>query len=89
MAITIGAGLKISDIPIVITLVAGLVALALAAATVYFNNRFAGGVLVRLLGDTGTKMTLRMYSFILLCIGVQVMWDGIGRLLLQLRAMGL
>lgn len=72
----------------ILTLVAAIVALALASAAVYFSNRFAG-VLVRLLGDTGTTVMLRMYSFILLCIGVQILWDGVGGLLLQLHTAGL
>jgi len=87
VAITLGAGLRIPDVPAIITLVAAIFALALAAATVYLSNRFAG-VLVRLLGDTGTTVMLRMYSFILLCIGVQILWAGIGGLLLQLHTMG-
>jgi multiple antibiotic resistance protein len=87
VAITLGAGLRIPQVPVIITLVAAVFALGLAAAAVYFSNRFAG-VLVRLLGDTGTTVMLRMYSFILLCIGVQILWDGVGGLLLQLHAIG-
>ncbi|QRX83783.1 MarC family protein [Glaciimonas sp. PAMC28666] len=88
VAITLGAGLRIPQVPVILTLVAAIVALALASAAVYFSNRFAG-VLVRLLGDTGTTVMLRMYSFILLCIGVQILWDGVGGLLLQLHTAGL
>ncbi|MDY7546617.1 MarC family protein [Glaciimonas sp. CA11.2] len=88
VAITLGAGLRIPQVPVIITLVAAVAALALASVAVYFSNRFAG-VLVRLLGDTGTTVMLRMYSFILLCIGVQILWDGVGGLLLQLRSIGL
>ena len=88
VAITLGAGLKIPQVPVIITLIAAVAALALASVAVYFSNRFAG-VLVRLLGDTGTTVMLRMYSFILLCIGVQILWDGVGGLLLQLRSIGL
>ncbi len=86
VAITLGAGLKDSSTPIAITLIAAVTALLIAAATVYLSNRFAG-VLVRMLGDTGTTVMMRMYAFILLCIGVQILWDGITGLVLQFRTL--
>lgn len=33
--------------------------------------------LVRLLGDSGTSIMIRISAFILLAIGVQIMWDGL------------
>jgi multiple antibiotic resistance protein len=66
-------------------MVAAVVGLALAALAVYLSNRFAG-VLIRLLGETGTTVMQRMTSFILLCIGVQILWDGVSGLLLLWQA---
>ncbi|WP_442783160.1 hypothetical protein [Collimonas fungivorans] len=34
------------------------------------------------MGETGTTVMQRMTSFILLCIGVQILWDGVSGLLL-------
>ena len=34
-----------------------------------------------MLGKTGTAVLLRLSAFILLCIGVQIMWNGVFALL--------
>jgi multiple antibiotic resistance protein len=52
--------------------VAGLAAIAL---TIYISYRFADAV-ERLLGRSGTNVFVRLSAFILLCIGVQIMWNG-------------
>jgi multiple antibiotic resistance protein len=52
--------------------VAGALAMAL---TVYFSYRFAER-LVRLLGPHGTQVVVRLSAFILLCIGIQILWSG-------------
>jgi multiple antibiotic resistance protein len=62
----------------------GLIALLLAAAVIYLSYRFAGA-LVRTLGETGTIVFLRLASFILLCIGIQIGWNGISELIQSLR----
>lgn len=87
VAITLGAGVQVSNVPLPLTLAAAIVGLALAAAAVYLCNRFAG-LLIRLLGDTGTTVMLRMTAFILLCIGVQILWDGVSGLLILSQAQG-
>jgi multiple antibiotic resistance protein len=56
---------------------AGLLAIAL---TVFFCYRFAEPV-VAALGERGTSVLLRLSAFILLCIGIQIMWNGVGALL--------
>ncbi|MFC5472914.1 MarC family protein [Paraherbaspirillum soli] len=87
IAITLGAGVHApnTNVPLPLTMIAAIVGLALAAFAVYLSNRFAG-LLIRLLGDTGTTVMLRMTSFILLCIGVQILWDGVSGLLLLSQA---
>ena len=42
--------------------------------------------LARLLGATGMSVILRLSSFILVCIGVEIMWNGIRALLASLPA---
>jgi multiple antibiotic resistance protein len=52
--------------------IAGIVAIALS---VYFSYRFAQR-LVRFLGPHGTQVVVRLSAFILLCIGIQIIWSG-------------
>ena len=52
--------------------VAGLLAIV---ATIYLCYRFADR-LVHLLGTSGTNVVVRLSAFILLCIGIQILWSG-------------
>ena len=45
------------------------------ALTIYVCFRFAERT-IRMLGKTGTNVMVRLSAFILLCIGVQVLWTG-------------
>jgi multiple antibiotic resistance protein len=40
--------------------------------------------LLKPLGETGTTVFLRLSAFILLCLGVQIVWDGLSELLRSL-----
>jgi multiple antibiotic resistance protein len=51
---------------------AGLAAIAL---TIYFCYRFASQM-VALLGANGINVMIRLSAFILLCIGIQIIWSG-------------
>lgn len=58
-------------------LAAGTLAAALAlAATIYVCYRFADRVVVAL-GPTGMNVMTRLIAFILLCVGIQILWTGI------------
>ena len=50
----------------------GVVAIA---ASIYVAYRFAGN-LARLLGSTGLEVMVRLSAFILMCIGIQIIWNG-------------
>jgi multiple antibiotic resistance protein len=52
--------------------VAGLLAISL---TVYLCYRFAEGTVARL-GTGGMNVVVRLSAFILLCIGIQIIWTG-------------
>jgi len=60
--------------------VAAVVALVAMSLTVYFCYRFAPR-LVSALGRGGTSVLVRLSAFILLCIGIQILWNGIEQLL--------
>lgn len=55
-------------------------AVVIVAATIFLCYRYADPILRRL-GDVGTAVLLRMSAFILLCIGVQILWNGVSALL--------
>ena len=50
----------------------GVVAIALS---IYIAYRFAGS-LARVLGTTGLEVMVRLSAFILMCIGIQIIWNG-------------
>ncbi|MBV9405432.1 MAG: NAAT family transporter [Acidobacteriaceae bacterium] len=68
----------------VIRLIAAIVGPALVAVTIYLSYRFAER-LARLLGETAMNVIVRLTSFILLCIGVQIVWNGVRALASSLR----
>jgi multiple antibiotic resistance protein len=51
---------------------AGLIAIA---TTIYFCYRFADRI-VAALGASGTNVFIRLSAFIMLCIGIQIVWNG-------------
>ncbi len=61
--------------------IAGLLAIA---ATIYVCYRFAEN-LETILGKTGTNVLVRLSAFILLCIGIEIIWAGVSDLVASLR----
>jgi multiple antibiotic resistance protein len=62
-------------------LIAGmLLGSLLIAASIYWSYRFAE-TLGRTLGDSAMNVIIRLSSFILVCIGVQILWNGVSALL--------
>jgi len=86
VAITIGAHHPQSMHSALLNGAADVVGAALVAATVFVCYRFADRML-RLLGETGTSVLIRLSAFILLCVGVQIFWTGAGALLSTLPAL--
>ena len=50
----------------------GIVAIAI---TIYLAYRFAA-LMAKLLGDTGLEVLVRLSAFILMCIGIEIIWNG-------------
>jgi multiple antibiotic resistance protein len=62
-------------------LIAGmLIGSVVIAVSIYLSYRFAERI-GRTLGDAAMNVIIRLSSFILLCIGVQIMWNGLSALL--------
>jgi multiple antibiotic resistance protein len=78
VAITIGSrkptdGIHVTDLALhAIGALAGVVAIAV---TIYLAYRFAEN-LARLLGVTGLEVLVRLSAFILMCIGIEIIWNG-------------
>jgi len=80
VAITVGANRpEGSDLqwPLIAGMVLGSVVIAVS---IYLSYRFAERI-GRTLGDAAMNVIIRLSSFILLCIGVQIMWNGVSTLL--------
>jgi multiple antibiotic resistance protein len=83
VALTIGANQSPhrDSIP---RLLAAIFGTALVAVTIYLSYRFAERI-ARLLGETAMNVIVRLASFILLCIGVQILWNGVRSLFSSLH----
>jgi len=79
IAITIGAGVSTRMAAGAMEVVSDLIGIAIVAVSVSLSYRFAGR-LVSLVGDVGTTVFLRLAAFILLCVGVSIMWGGLADL---------
>lgn len=80
-AITVGVSLVESRVSLTLARIAGgLLALLVCGLLLYLAFRYAQQLL-RPLGEAGTLVFLRLAAFILLCLGVQIIWDGASDLL--------
>jgi multiple antibiotic resistance protein len=84
VAVTLGANSTRRDGFHVAIILAALVATAAVAISVLLCYGLADQ-LARVIGKTGTTVIVRLSSFLLLCIGVQIMWNGISALLFSLH----
>lgn len=73
----------VSSTVLMIELFGTICGLAAVSLSVYFAYRYASDI-ERLLGRNGTNVVMRLFAFILLCIGMQIMWLGIRELIAEL-----
>jgi multiple antibiotic resistance protein len=79
-AITLGANAAHHHSYHPLTILAALIGLALIAVSILLCYGFADR-LARILGATGMTVITQLSSFLLVCIGVQIAWNGIKALL--------
>jgi multiple antibiotic resistance protein len=79
-SITLGANTPTGLVDWTISAGSIITGAGLTALGIYFCCRYANTV-VRRLGKLGTMVVLRLSAFILLCIGIQIVWSGIVGLL--------
>jgi len=63
--------------PLIVTTFLGS---SIIAVSIYLSYRFADRI-GRTLGDSAMNVIIRLSSFILICIGVQILWNGLSALL--------
>ena len=85
VAITLGANPPSGARALAMTLAAHALGLAIVALVIFLVYAKADAVL-RKLGRTGAVIVSRLSAFILLCVGVQIVWNGVRALLLSLAA---
>jgi multiple antibiotic resistance protein len=80
VAITLGANEPRNLGPHIEGIVAALIGSAVVALSVFVFYGFADR-LATLVGATGMTVIMRLSSFLLVCIGVQILWNGVAALL--------
>jgi multiple antibiotic resistance protein len=86
-SITLGASTPTGLVDRVVSLGSNALGATLTVLVVYLCYRFANKI-VSLLGRLGTMVVLRLSAFILLCIGVQILWSGVLGLLAEINIPG-
>lgn len=76
VAVTIGANHASSITKILIALTGAIIGVAVISGTVWLTYRYAERVALWL-GHTRLMVVLRLSAFIVLCIGVQIAWNGV------------
>lgn len=80
-AITVGVALNDARVSISLArMLGGVMALLAIGLLLYLAFRYAQQLL-KPLGEAGTVIFLRLSAFILLCLGVQIVWDGVSELM--------
>jgi multiple antibiotic resistance protein len=80
VALTLGANQPAGFRRLLLTALAHTLGILLVAIGVYLCYRYAE-IILRKLGPTGTGVVVRLTAFILLCIGVQIAWNGVHALI--------
>ncbi len=83
VAITLGANPPGGLRSLFTTMLAHVLGVLVIAVSIYLCYRYADRIL-RKLGTTGTNVLIRLSAFILFCIGVQIIWNGLRALITQL-----
>jgi multiple antibiotic resistance protein len=86
VAITLGANEPAKIGPNLLALLSAAIGSALVAVAIYLCYGFADR-LSAVMGPTGMKVILKLTAFLLVCIGVQIFWNGASQLVSSLPAL--
>jgi multiple antibiotic resistance protein len=84
VAVTLGANTTHHYGVYIPIIIAPLIATGLIAVIIFLCYGFADR-LARMLGEAATSTIIRLSSFLMLCIGVQIAWNGISALLASVK----
>ncbi|HUL35836.1 MAG TPA: MarC family protein [Candidatus Eisenbacteria bacterium] len=87
VAITLGANEPHRGHMILFSIIGAVIGSVLVAASVYLCYAYSDR-LARALGATSMSVIMRLSSFLLVCIGVQIMWNGLSEMLKSLPVFG-
>ncbi len=77
VALTLGSNLhEESHLQLIVTALTAIVGILFVGLAIFLCYWFSEG-LQRLLGPTGTSILLRLSAFIVVCIGIQIMFNGL------------
>jgi multiple antibiotic resistance protein len=85
VAITLGANETHIDHRIIFSIIGAAIGALLISASVYLCYAYADQ-LAKVLGATAMNVIMRLSSFLLVCIGVQIVWNGLSALLKSIPA---
>ena len=80
IAITLGANAPQHLVTNLLAILAAAIGCAFIAVTIYLCYAYADRLASKL-GPTGTNVILKLTAFLLVCIGVQIFWNGASKLL--------
>jgi multiple antibiotic resistance protein len=80
VAVALGANPSRNLRALLVTTIGHALGILIVSVSVYLCYRYADRIATRL-GDTGRTVMTRLSAFILLCIGVQIAWNGVQALL--------
>jgi len=86
VAITLGANEPHSSDRLLMTMIGALIGSVLIGASVYLCYAFSDRLALAL-GTTGMSVVMRLSSFLLVCIGTQIVWNGLSAMLKTLPAL--
>ena len=79
VALTLGSNIHAeAHMQLIVSALVSTVGIALIGVTIYLCYRYSDE-LQRLLGPTGTSILIRLSAFILVCIGIQIMFNGVNQ----------
>lgn len=87
VAITLGANEPRALGASVLSILAAVIGSVIVSATIYFCYGFSDR-LTSVIGPTGINVIVKLTSFLLVCIGVQIMWNGFSQLIQTLPHAG-
>lgn len=86
VAITLGANIP-HHLGNILAILSAVIASFLVAVSIYICYGFADR-LAAVVGESGMSIIMRLSSFLLVCIGVQILWNGASTLLRSLPGWG-